>query len=97
MLNTYYTCYTCVYTRYGDKDSANRAEYKIFFFIFIPEVQPIFEISVSNLQKIEKSGAKIVEKIALRPEKIGVVCLKTTTKELKESKINGYWLSVMGY
>jgi len=41
-----------------DKDSANRAEYKIIFFIFIPEVQPIFEISVSNLQKIGKSGAK---------------------------------------
>jgi len=32
----------------------------------LPEVQPIFEISVSNLQKIEKSGAKIVEKFAVR-------------------------------
>ena len=55
-------------------------------------MQPIIEISVSNIQKNEKSGAKNVEKFAVRPEKIGVVCLKTTTKELKGVKIK-----VMGY
>ena len=48
--------------------------------------------SATNIQKIEKSGAKIVEKFAVRPEKIGVVCLKTTTKELKGVKNKGYGL-----
>ena len=31
------------------------------------------------------------------PKKIGVVCLKTTTKELKGLKNKGYWLLVIGY
>ena len=57
----------------------------------------MYTLRLQIYKKNEKSGAKIVEKFAVRPEKIGVVCLKTTTKELKEFEINGYWLSVMGY